>query len=219
MSIKTQLAQIYSSLPSSVSLVAVSKTKPVEMVLEAYRAGQRRFGENKIQEMQFKFEALPKDIEWHFIGHVQRNKVRFLVPFVSLIHGVDSLKLLAEIDAEAAKNNRKIDCLFQIFIASEDSKFGLNPTELQDILVSDIFKELQNVRIVGLMGMASFTENVGQIKAEFEGLKNVFDELKNHKTDNFELQILSMGMSGDYQIAVDCGSTMVRIGSAIFGGR
>ena len=219
MSIKTQLAQIYSSLPSAVSLVAVSKTKPVEMVLEAYRAGQRRFGENKIQEMQFKFEALPKDIEWHFIGHVQRNKVRFLVPFVSLIHGVDSLKLLAEIDAEAAKNNRKIDCLFQIFIASEDSKFGLNPTELQDILVSDIFKELQNVRIVGLMGMASFTENVGQIKAEFEGLKSVFDELKNHKTDNFELQILSMGMSGDYQIAVDCGSTMVRIGSAIFGGR
>lgn len=219
MSIKTQLAQIYSSLPSAVSLVAVSKTKPVEMVLEAYRAGQRRFGENKIQEMQFKFEALPKDIEWHFIGHVQRNKVRFLAPFVSLIHGVDSLKLLAEIDAEAAKNNRKIDCLFQIFIASEDSKFGLNPTELQDILVSDIFKELQNVRIVGLMGMASFTENVGQIKAEFEGLKSVFDELKNHKTDNFELQILSMGMSGDYQIAVDCGSTMVRIGSAIFGGR
>lgn len=219
MSIKTQLAQIYSSLPSAVSLVAVSKTKPVEMVLEAYRAGQRRFGENKIQEMQFKFEALPKDIEWHFIGHVQRNKVRFLAPFVSLIHGVDSLKLLVEIDAEAAKNNRKIDCLFQIFIASEDSKFGLNPTELQDILVSDIFKELQNVRIVGLMGMASFTENVGQIKAEFEGLKNVFDELKNHKTDNFELQILSMGMSGDYQIAVDCGSTMVRIGSAIFGGR
>lgn len=219
MSIKTQLAQIYSSLPSAVSLVAVSKTKPVEMVLEAYRAGQRRFGENKIQEMQFKFEALPKDIEWHFIGHVQRNKVRFLAPFVSLIHGVDSLKLLVEIDAEAAKNNRKIDCLFQIFIASEDSKFGLNPTELQDILVSDIFKELQNVRIVGLMGMASFTENVGQIKAEFEGLKSVFDELKNHKTDNFELQILSMGMSGDYQIAVDCGSTMVRIGSAIFGGR
>lgn len=219
MSIKTQLAQIYSSLPSAVSLVAVSKTKPVEMVLEAYRAGQRRFGENKIQEMQFKFEALPKDIEWHFIGHVQRNKVRFLAPFVSLIHGVDSLKLLVEIDAEAAKNNRKIDCLFQIFIASEDSKFGLNPTELQDILVSDIFKGLQNVRIVGLMGMASFTENIGQIKAEFEGLKNVFDELKNHKTDNFELQILSMGMSGDYQIAVDCGSTMVRIGSAIFGGR
>ncbi len=219
MSIKTQLAQINSSLPSAVSLVAVSKTKPVEMVLEAYRAGQRRFGENKIQEMQFKFEALPKDIEWHFIGHVQRNKVRFLAPFVSLIHGVDSLKLLVEIDAEAAKNNRKIDCLFQIFIASEDSKFGLNPTELQDILVSDIFKGLQNVRIVGLMGMASFTENIGQIKAEFEGLKNVFDELKNHKTDNFELQILSMGMSGDYQIAVDCGSTMVRIGSAIFGGR
>ncbi len=219
MSIKTQLAQINSSLPSAVSLVAVSKTKPVEMVLEAYRAGQRRFGENKIQEMQFKFEALPKDIEWHFIGHVQRNKVRFLAPFVSLIHGVDSLKLLVEIDAEAAKNNRKIDCLFQIFIASEDSKFGLNPTELKDILVSDIFKGLQNVRIVGLMGMASFTENIGQIKAEFEGLKNVFDELKNHKTDNFELQILSMGMSGDYQIAVDCGSTMVRIGSAIFGGR
>ncbi len=219
MSIKAQLFQINSGLPSVVSLIAVSKTKPIEMVLEAYRAGQRRFGENKVQEMQFKFEALPKDIEWHFIGHLQRNKVRFMAPFVSLIHGVDSLKLLVEINTEAAKNNRKIDCLFQIFIANEDTKFGLSPVELRDILVSDIFQELQNIRIVGLMGMASFTENLEQIKTEFEGLKNVFEGLKNHKTANFELQILSMGMSGDYQIAIDCGSTMVRIGSAIFGGR
>lgn len=218
MIVQKQLNQIKSTLPESVSLVAVSKTKSVEQILEAYRAGQRRFGENKIQEMQFKFEALPKDIEWHFIGHLQRNKVRFLVPFVSLIHGVDSLKLLIEIDAEATKNNRKIDCLFQIFIASEDTKFGLNFKEFEDILVSDVFRNLKNIRIVGLMGMASFTENLSQIKSEFVGLKAVFDRFENLKTHNFDLQILSMGMSGDYQIAVECGSTMVRIGSAIFGG-
>ena len=212
MSIKDNLLKIKSTLPEHVTLVAVSKTKPVADLMEAYNAGQRIFGENKIQEMTEKWEQMPKDIQWHMIGHIQTNKVKFMAPYVSLIHGVDSLKLLEEINKQALKNNRIIDCLLQIHIAEEESKFGLNNDELADLLVSESFKNLKNINIVGLMGMATFTENQIQIKKEFEHLKSIFDQLKNLKT-------LSMGMSGDYQLAIECGSTMVRIGSSIFGGR
>ena len=212
MSIKDNLLKIKSILPEHVTLVAVSKTKPVADLMEAYNAGQRIFGENKIQEMTDKWEAMPKDIQWHMIGHIQTNKVKFMAPYVSLIHGVDSLKLLEEINKQALKNNRIIDCLLQIHIAEEETKFGLNNDELADLLVSESFKNFKNINIVGLMGMATFTENQIQIKKEFEHLKSIFDQLKNLKT-------LSMGMSGDYQLAIECGSTMVRIGSSIFGGR
>ncbi len=212
MSIKDNLLKIKSTLPEHVRLVAVSKTKPVVDLMEAYNAGQRIFGENKIQEMTEKWEQMPKDIQWHMIGHIQTNKVKFMAPYVSLIHGVDSLKLLEEINKQALKNNRIIDCLLQIHIAEEETKFGLNKDELADLLVSESFKNFKNINIVGLMGMATFTENQIQIKKEFEHLKSIFDQLKNLKT-------LSMGMSGDYQLAIECGSTMVRIGSSIFGGR
>ena len=212
MSIKDNLLKIKSTLPEHVTLVAVSKTKPVADLMEAYNAGQRIFGENKIQEMTEKWEQMPKDIQWHMIGHIQTNKVKFMAPYVSLIHGVDSLKLLEEINKQALKNNRIIDCLLQIHIAEEETKFGLNNDELADLLVSESFKNFKNINIVGLMGMATFTENQIQIKKEFEHLKSIFDQLKN-------LKILSMGMSGDYQLAIECGSTMVRIGSSIFGGR
>ncbi len=212
MSIKDNLLKIKSTLPEHVRLVAVSKTKPVADLMEAYNAGQRIFGENKIQEMTEKWEQMPKDIQWNMIGHIQTNKVKFMAPYVSLIHGVDSLKLLEEINKQALKNNRIIDCLLQIHIAEEETKFGLNKDELADLLVSESFKNLKNINIVGLMGMATFTENQIQVKKEFEHLKSIFDQLKNLKT-------LSMGMSGDYQLAIECGSTMVRIGSSIFGGR
>ena len=212
MSIKDNLLKIKSTLPEHVTLVAVSKTKPVADLMEAYNAGQRIFGENKIQEMIEKWEQMPKDIQWHMIGHIQTNKVKFMAPYVSLIHGVDSLKLLEEINKQALKNNRIIDCLLQIHIAEEETKFGLNKDELTDLLVSESFKNLKNINIVGLMGMATFTENQIQIKKEFEHLKSIFDQVKILKT-------LSMGMSGDYQLAIECGSTMVRIGSSIFGGR
>lgn len=220
MSIKNNLLEIKSSLPQNVTLVAVSKTKPVTDLMEAYEAGQRIFGENKIQEMAEKFEQMPKDIEWHMIGHVQTNKVKFMASFVKLIHGVDSLKLLEEINKQALKNNRIIDCLLQLHIAEEETKFGLNETELKDLLQSDAFKKLQNIRITGLMGMATFTDNQEQIKKEFLHLKSIFDNLAPYlKSENCNLKILSMGMSGDYQLAIECGSTMVRIGSSIFGTR
>lgn len=220
MSIQQNLLNIKSSLPENVTLVAVSKTKPVSDLMEAYNAGQRIFGENKIQEMAEKWEAMPKDIEWHMIGHVQTNKVKFMAPFVSLIHGVDSLKLLEEINKQAQKNNRIIDCLLQIYIAEEESKFGLYEKELDEILSSATFQELKNIRIVGLMGMATFTDNQNQIKKEFTHLKSIFDALTaKPKTQNLEPKTISMGMSGDYSLAIDCGSTMVRIGSSIFGGR
>ena len=212
MSIKDNLLQIKSQLPENVTLVAVSKTKPVSDLMEAYNAGQRIFGENKIQEMTEKWEQMPKDIQWHMIGHIQTNKVRFMAPYVSLIHGVDSLKLLEEINKQALKYNRIIDCLLQIYIAEEETKFGLNESELNELLNSKSFKIFNNVRIVGLMGMATFTDNQIQIRKEFEYLKKIFDKLKN-------LDTLSMGMSGDYKLAIECGSTMVRIGSNIFGGR
>ncbi|QOG01476.1 YggS family pyridoxal phosphate-dependent enzyme [Flavobacterium sp. MDT1-60] len=214
MSIASNLNTIKSTLPENVTLVAVSKTKPVSDLMQAYEAGQRIFGENKIQEMAEKWEEMPKDIQWHMIGHVQTNKVKFMAPFVSLIHGVDSLKLLQEINKQALKNNRIIDCLLQIYIAEEESKFGLDENELNELISSSEFKELKNIRTLGLMGMATFTEDQNQIKKEFQHLKSIFDSIQN---DNFS--IISMGMSGDYQLAIECGSTMVRIGSSIFGNR
>ena len=216
MSIQDNLLQIKQSLPASVTLVAVSKTKPVADLMQAYDAGQRIFGENKIQEMVEKYEQMPKDIAWHMIGHVQTNKVKFMVPFVALIHGVDSLKLLEEINKQALKSNRIIDCLLQIHIAEEETKFGLNEAELTELLQSDTFK---NIKVIGLMGMATFTENQSQIRKEFQHLKTIFDNNQQPTTDNCQLTTLSMGMSGDYQLAIECGSTMVRIGSSIFGGR
>jgi pyridoxal phosphate enzyme (YggS family) len=219
MSIATNLLGIKTSLPEHVTLVAVSKTKPVSDLMEAYEAAQRIFGENKIQEMADKWEQMPKDIEWHMIGHVQTNKVKFMAPFVSLIHGVDSLKLLQEINKQALKNNRIIDCLLQIYIAEEETKFGLDQDELDSLLASNEFKELKNIQIVGLMGMATFTDNKDLIKKEFTQLKTIFEKTKNLEIENCPLKTLSMGMSGDYQLAIECGSTMVRIGSSIFGGR
>jgi pyridoxal phosphate enzyme (YggS family) len=219
MSISENLNNIKSQLPAQVTLVAVSKTKPVADLMEAYNAGQRIFGENKIQEMTEKWEQMPKDIEWHMIGHVQTNKVKFMAEYVSLIHGVDSLKLLQEINKQAKKHNRVIDCLLQIHIAEEETKFGLDEEELNHILTSDDFKSLENIRIVGLMGMATFTENQNQIEKEFNHLKAIFDNSKKLNTEHCQLNTLSMGMSGDYQLAISCGSTMVRIGSSIFGTR
>jgi pyridoxal phosphate enzyme (YggS family) len=221
MSIQNNLRSIQAALPEKVTLVAVSKTKPVSDLMEAYEAGQRIFGENKIQEMTDKWEAMPKDIQWHMIGHVQTNKVKYMAPYVSLIHGVDSLKLLQEINKQAAKNNRVIDCLLQVYIAEEESKFGLNEEELSEVLkqVQHVKNELNHIRIVGLMGMATFTDNQTQVEKEFSRLKTIFDQYSNLNTKNFQLNTLSMGMSGDYALAIECGSNMVRIGSSIFGNR
>ncbi|MGV0756750.1 YggS family pyridoxal phosphate-dependent enzyme [Empedobacter brevis] len=215
MSIQDNLKTIEPTIPAHVTLVAVSKTKPVEDLQEAYEAGIRDFGENKIQEMCDKYEVLPKDIRWHMIGHVQTNKVKYMAPFVHLIHGVDSLKLLKEIDKQAQKNNRVIDVLLQQFIADEETKFGLDDKEIRQIMQEEI-QSLPHIRVVGLMGMATFTDDENQIRKEFKTLKSNFEYLKN----NFEnISILSMGMSGDYKIAIEEGSTMVRIGSSIFGYR
>ena len=216
MSIKEHLERIKQTISQDVTLVAVSKTKPNEAILEAYAAGHRVFGENKIQEMTQKWEALPKDIEWHMIGHVQRNKVKYMAEYVALIHGVDSLKLLKEIDKQARKHNRTIDCLLQMHIAQEETKFGLNLEELEELVSSRDFKELQNVKIRGLMGMATFTQDTDQVQKEFQYLKSIFDKLQK-KLEGVD--ILSMGMSGDYTLAIAQGSTMVRIGSSIFGAR
>lgn len=215
MSISINLEKIKTSLPERTTLIAVSKTKPVAQLMEAYEAGQRDFGENKAQEMTEKWEKMPKDIRWHMIGHLQRNKVKYIAPFVHLIHAVDSLKLLKEINKHAQKNNRTINCLLQVYIAKEDTKFGLDPEEVTTLLESDEFKNLEHIRITGLMGMATFTENTEQIESEFQFLKSFFDQLKN----NYGMHILSIGMSGDYALALNHGSTMVRIGSAIFGER
>ena len=219
MSIKNNLIEIKAHIPEHVTLVAVSKTKPVSDLMEAYNAGQRVFGENKIQEMTEKWETMPKDIQWHMIGHVQTNKVKFMAEYVNLIHGVDSLKLLEEISKQAKKHNRTINCLLQIHIATEETKFGLNEQELEDLLLSNELKSLENIKIVGLMGMATFTENKDQIKKEFLNLKSVYDKIHIKNYTNCEINVLSMGMSGDYQLAIECGSTMVRIGSSIFGSR
>lgn len=216
MSIKENLRQVLSSIPQEVSLVAVSKTKPEDDLLAAYEAGQRIFGENKIQEMTRKFEALPKDIEWHMIGHVQSNKVKYMAPYVGLIHGVDREKLLKEINKQAAKNNRVIDCLLQMHIAQEETKFGLDHSELKQIIDNAKANLYPNIRLVGLMGMATFTSDKDQIRAEFAHLKQHFDHAVNELKD---FSILSMGMSGDYTIAIEEGSNMIRVGSKIFGER
>lgn len=219
MSIKENLNKIKSTLPEHVTLVAVSKTKPVSDLMEAYDAGQRIFGENKIQEMAEKHEVMPKDIEWHMIGHVQRNKVKYMAPFVSLIHGVDNYKLLKEINKQAQKNDRIIDCLFQIKIAEEDSKFGMSAKEASEIIQSEDFSELKNIRITGVMGMATFTDDQNQIEKEFKLLKSTFEALKKLDSENCKLKTISMGMSGDFKLAIECGSTMIRVGSSIFGSR
>lgn len=218
-SIANNLLTVKNSIPSHVSLVAVSKTKPVAEILEAYNAGQRIFGENKIQEMALKYDEMPKDIEWHMIGHLQRNKVKYMAHFVHLIHGVDSFKTLVEINKQALKHNRIINCLLQLKIAKEETKFGLSISEVEAILNSEELKNLKNIDIKGVMGMASFIEDELIIRTEFKTLKTFFDKLKNIKVSNFNPTIISMGMSGDYKIAIEEGSTMVRVGSAIFGHR
>lgn len=214
MSTSDNLQKILNSIPKNVTLVAVSKTKPTDCILEAYEAGQKVFGENKVQEMAQKADLLPKDIEWHMIGHLQTNKVKYIAPFVSLIHGVDSEKLLKEINKRATKNNRVIDCLLQFHIAEESSKFGLNEKEAKKIL--EIQSSYPNVQIIGLMGMATFTSNKEQIKKEFSFLNTIYKKLQKNYP---KLKILSMGMSADYFIAIDEGSNMIRVGSAIFGTR
>jgi len=219
MSIKQNLEHIKSQIPKDVTLVAVSKTKPISDLMEAYNAGQRVFGENKIQEMVEKYEQMPKDVKWHMIGHVQSNKVKYMAGFVNLIHGVDSLKLLNEIDKQAQKHDRTIDCLLQIKIAEEDSKFGMTSLEASEILKSKDFSEFENVCVVGVMGMATFTDDEAQIKREFDQLKSTFETLKRYESLNFKPKTISMGMSGDYQLAISCGSTMIRVGSSIFGER
>lgn len=220
MSISDNLTTIKNSLPKNVTLVAVSKTKPVVDLMEAYTAGQRIFGENKVQEMVEKWEQMPKDIEWHMIGHVQTNKVKYMAPFVSLIHGVDSLKLLKEINKQAKKNNRVINCLLQMHIAEEETKFGMDEMELEELLTSDTFKQMENIKVTGLMGMATFTDNESQVEKEFTHLKTIFDRISAQpQTLNLKPETLSMGMSGDYKTAIKWGSNMVRIGSSIFGSR
>ena len=209
MDVKANLNTILQSIPKEVTLVAVSKTRQNSAIIEAYQIGQRIFGENKVQELVQKFEELPKDINWHMIGHLQTNKVKYIAPFVSLIHGVDSVKLLKEINKRAKQNNRVIDCLLQVHIATESTKFGFDIPELNNAINST--NEYQNIRIVGLMGMATFTDNKQQVIQEFSSLKIVFDTVKNE-----HITILSMGMSGDYQLAIEQGSNMVRVGSAIF---
>ena len=216
MTIAENLQKINTTLSKSVTLVAVSKTKPITAIKEAYDAGQKIFGENKIQEMAEKFEVLPKDIQWHMIGHLQRNKIKYMAHFVSLIHGVDSLKTLKEIDKQAKKHNRIIECLLQVKIATEDTKFGLDSLEINSILVSEECKGFENVSIIGLMGMSTFTDDKIQIRNEFKSLKTIFDFQKNTHPD---FKLLSMGMSGDYTIAIEEGSTMIRVGSSIFGSR
>ena len=214
MSVKNNLLSIKEGINSNVCLVAVSKTKPKELILEAYISGHTVFGENKVQELVDKYEALPKDIKWHMIGHLQTNKVKYIAPFINLIHSIDSIKLIKEINKKAKSNDRVIDCLIQVHIAKEDSKFGIPLSEVDDFYIK--CQEYENVRIKGLMGMATFTENTTIVSEEFKNLKIVYDKMKsNYPT----IDILSCGMSGDYNIAIEQGSNMIRIGSTIFGGR
>ena len=220
MSIAENIARIKVSLPEHTKLIAVSKTKPAEIILEAYHSGQRAFGENKVQEMVQKSESLPADIEWHFIGHLQSNKVKYLAPFVHMIHAVDSLKLLKTIDREAAKCNRVLPCLLQFHIAQEETKFGMDLQEASQLLSSEEFKSLNHVTIAGVMGMATFTENQEQVRSEFRKLRHIFTELKKQFfAESSFFNELSMGMSDDFMLAIEEGSTMVRIGSTIFGAR
>ena len=218
--IKENLLQIKSKLPENVTLVAVSKTKPVVDLQEAYDAGQRIFGENKIQEMVDKHAILPKDIQWHMIGHLQSNKVKYMAPFVNLIHGVDKFKTLKEINKQAKKHDRVINCLLQVKIAKEETKFGFSFDEIETILLSKELADLEHIKIVGFMGMATFTEDQQQLQEEFLSLKTFFEKQKQiTDTKNCKLQTLSMGMSGDYPLAIANGSTMIRVGSSIFGNR
>lgn len=220
MGIIENLNKILKELPKEVKLIAVSKTKPKEDILEAYNGGYRIFGENKPQELVGKYNDLPKDIEWHMIGHLQSNKVKYIAPFVSLVHAVDSPKLLKVINKEARKNDRVIDCLLQFHIAEEETKFGFSYKEVVELLSSDEYKEMDSVRIVGVMGMATNTEDEKQVAKEFATLKNMFDKLKEEFFEGKSyFKELSMGMSGDYKIAVEQGSTIVRVGSSIFGHR
>ena len=220
MNIENNRKTIKQSLPKDCRLIAVSKTQPVEEIMEAYGAGQRDFGENKVQELATKHEALPKDIAWHMIGHLQSNKVKQIVPFIHLIHGVDSLKLLQEIDKQGRKFDRVLNCLLQIHIADEETKFGFSKDEIILLLQSHDFENLTHIKITGLMGMATLTNNTIQIRNEFKALKQLFDKIKLMTTaKNIEMKELSMGMSSDYVIAIEEGSTIVRVGSAIFGAR
>lgn len=221
MSIQQNILKISEQLPEGVQLVAVSKFKPVEMLMEAYDAGFKVFGENYVQELVDKYEQMPKDIKWNFIGHLQSNKVKYIAPFVSLIHSVDSFKLLKEINKQAEKNERVIDCLLQVYIAQEDTKTGIDEAELFELLKSEAFLSLKNIRIVGLMGMSTFTENMDQVKTEFKSLKTIFDKIREENIGDLgaDFKEISMGMSGDWPLAVAEGSTMIRVGSAIFGSR
>lgn len=206
--------------PKNVTLVAVSKTKPNEAILEMYNEGQRVFGENRVQEVTAKYEALPKDIEWHLIGHLQTNKVKYIAPFIRMIHSIDSLKLLQEVDKQAKRNDRTIDCLLQMYIANEDTKFGLDNAEVKALLESEAYKKLENIRIVGVMGMATFTDDEEQVRQEFKTLKYIFENLKLGYFQNDDaFSEISMGMSGDFELAMEEGSTMVRVGSLLFGNR
>lgn len=217
--IKENLNKVRATVPENVTLIAVSKTKPVSDLQEAYDAGQRIFGENKALEMRDKYQELPKDIQWHFIGHLQTNKIKYIAPFVTLIHSIDSTSLLEAVNKEAAKNNRVIDCLLQFHIAQEETKFGLDVEEAKTMIESDNFKKLNNVRIVGVMGMATFTDDENQVRNEFKTLKNIFDTLKENYFKDDSFKEISMGMSDDYPIAIEEGATMVRVGSKIFGAR
>ncbi len=218
MSIVDNLNGLKAELPDHVELIAVSKTHQAERMMEAYNTGHRYFGENKVQEMVAKSETMPSDIRWHLIGHLQRNKVKYIAPFVHLIHGADSLKLLREINKRAKQNERVIDCLIQVFIAKEETKFGMDEEEVRTLISSPELQELEHIRVVGLMGMATNTDNTDQIKSEFNGLKELFEDIKASDTPkHVEMNHLSMGMSSDYKLAIECGSNMVRVGSAIFG--
>jgi pyridoxal phosphate enzyme (YggS family) len=218
--IKAQLEEIRSSLPATTVLIAVSKTHPTERIMEAYEAGQRDFGENKVQELVEKYEALPKDIRWHMIGHLQSNKVKYIAPFVHLIHGVDSFNLLKEINKQGQKNGRQISCLLQFHIAQENTKFGLSLEEAEAFLAGPEFSLLDHVRICGVMGMATFTENTAQIRQEFQNLHAIYQQLQSsYFSSNSEFKEISMGMSDDYPIAIEEGSTLIRVGSKIFGAR
>ena len=216
--IATRIKQIKEKVPNDVTLIAVSKTKPNELIQEGMANGHLDFGENKVQELVSKYENLPKNIRWHMIGHLQRNKVKYIAPFVHMIHGVDSAKLLKEIDKQGKKNNRKINCLLQFHIASESTKFGFNLDEVVSLQNEEFFIPLQHVNICGVMGMATFTDDDEMIRKEFNNLKSYFEKLKAHFNPN-DFKIISMGMSGDYPIAIECGSNMIRVGSAIFGER
>jgi len=210
------ILRIISDIPENVKLVAISKTKSAEDIMMAYETGQRVFGENKIQEMSAKYEDLPKDIKWHMVGHVQSNKIKYMAPYVDLIHGIDSLKSIKILNKEGVKNNRILNCLLQLKISKEESKFGLGEKQFKEIIYSDEYKEMKNVKIKGLMAMASNTNEKSIIRSEFVHAKKIFDEINN---GDKSFEILSMGMSNDYKIAIECGSNLIRLGSLIFGER